>query len=138
MTPLPITSITAGLLALIYLALTAQVIRQRGRTNTSLGDGSTGAIAPGEEHLAPLLVACRSHANFAEYVPLTLLLLALNEATGAPRWLVLALAATLIVGRILHPIGMGRTMPNPFRLGGVIATLSTLGIAGIALLLRVA
>ncbi len=136
MTPLPITSITAGVLALIYLALTARVIQQRGKTGTSLGDGSTGLIAPGEEHTAPLLVACRSHANFAEYVPIALILIGLNEIAGGSRWFVAALAAALVLGRVLHPMGMARKVPNPFRAGGTMLTLAVLGVAGIALLVR--
>jgi uncharacterized membrane protein YecN with MAPEG domain len=123
---LPITAITAALLGLLYLVLSVQVIRARGATGTSLGDGSSGTIAAGQEHTAPLLVAARSHANFAEYVPLCLILIGLVELNGTRSWVVQALAALLVTARIIHPIGMGRKIPNPFRAGGAVLTFLVL------------
>lgn len=136
MTALPVTSATAGILALVFIALSARVIASRGRAGASLGDGNTGLIRAGEEHTVPLLVACRAHANFAEYVPLALLLIGLNEAQSAPRWFVCALATALVAARLLHPIGMGRKIPNPFRAAGAVLTLATIGVGGLALIWR--
>ncbi len=136
--PLQITAIAAAVLGLIYVVLTARVVMARGKTGASLGDGSTGIVAAGMEHTVPLLVACRSHANFAEYVPLCLVLLGLTEIVGSPRWLVAALAGMLVLARVIHPIGMGTKIPNPFRAGGAALTLLTIIGASVALLLRAA
>ncbi len=93
------TPLWAALLALLYLWLAAQVIRARYRTRTALGSGGD----PGLER------AIRAHANFAEYVPLALVLLALAELQGAATWLLHGLGAALLVGRALHGFGISRT-----------------------------
>ncbi len=124
----PITLGTAGLLGLIYLALTTAVVRGRFTSKVMLGDG---AGTPGGEGLH---VAVRAHGNFAEYVPLALILLGGIEAAGAPRWLVLLLAAMLIIGRLAHPFGLSRPAPNPLRAGGAMLTWIMIGIASITAL----
>ena len=135
MSLLPVTSLTAALLGLIYLALSVRVVMARGRNKVSLGDGG-GTINAGEEHTAPLLVAARTHANFAEYVPLCLILIGLVEVDGTRKWFVLLLAALLVIGRLMHPLGMGRKIPNPYRAGGIVLTFSTMLLASVTLLVH--
>ena len=65
MTIIPITLFTSGVLGLLYMTLTAQVVRQRQKHNVSLGDGGVEAVQ----------IAIRAHGNFAEYTPLALILL---------------------------------------------------------------
>jgi len=120
---LPITLATAGMLGLIYLALTVAVVRGRWVNKVMLGDGTA---KPGAEGL---YVAVRAHGNFSEYVPLALILLGGIEWSGAPRWLCIVLALMLIIGRILHPFGLTRPAPNPFRAGGAMLTWTMIGIA---------
>lgn len=119
--PLPIVTLaTTAILALLFIGLSFNVVRFRSSTQISLGDGSQ-RIGFGEEAAAPpLFIAARIHGNFAEYVPLSLLLLLLIELTAAPRWAVEVLAVMLILARILHPFGVGRSAPNPFRAGGIV------------------
>ncbi len=136
MTGMPITSVAAALLSLIFLALSVLVSAQRGRSRASLGDGSANLVSPGQESAFPLLVASRRQANFAEYVPLSLILLGLLEQGGAARWLVAVLAAVLVVARLLHPVGIGRKSPNPFRAAGAFLTLAVIGVASLYLLIR--
>jgi uncharacterized membrane protein YecN with MAPEG domain len=89
-----------------------------------------------EAEVSRLRVDIRSHANFAEYVPISLILLAGIEAAGANRTLCLMLAVMLILSRFMHPIGMARKAPNPLRAGGaILAWLMILGAAVTALLL---
>jgi uncharacterized membrane protein YecN with MAPEG domain len=58
-----VTPIYAGLLAIVFVLLSARVILGRfGPGNPSLGDGGN----------LDMLRRIRGHANFAEYVPLTL------------------------------------------------------------------
>lgn len=123
------TALFAGLLALLYVGLSAWVMAGRTTKGTLQGDG--------DEDLHKRI---RSHANFAEYVPLALVLLALLEAGGAGRTLVLALCVVLLVGRVLHPIGMF-AVPNTMRMfacrgGGILATMLVLAVAAVTLVLR--
>jgi uncharacterized membrane protein YecN with MAPEG domain len=131
MTDLPITSVTAALLALIYIVLTVRVGMARGKAGASLGDGSGATVARGQEHTVPLLVASRSHANFAEFVPLALILLALAEHAGATHALLLGVAIALVAGRIAHPLGMRGGTLHAMR--GLGAALTALAIATTAI-----
>lgn len=126
------TAFYAALLALVYLGLSGWVMGSRVSDNVLLGDGGD----------ASLLKRVRSHANFSEYVPLALILVGLLEAGGGGHGLVQGLLIALLVGRILHPIGMFATPNSPrqfaCRGGGILLTMATLAIAAIALLLRTA
>jgi uncharacterized membrane protein YecN with MAPEG domain len=76
---LPVTSTYAALLALLFIALSVRTVRLRATLKIALGDG-------GNERL---LRANRVHGNFAEYVPITLLVSLLLEIGGALGLLVL-------------------------------------------------
>jgi uncharacterized protein len=116
------TPLWASLLVFLYLWLAAQVIRARYRTRTAVGSGGD----PGLER------AIRAHANFAEYVPLILVLLLMAELQGAASWLLHLLGAALLVGRALHGYGISRTDEVlAFRSSGVILTLTVLGSAAL-------
>jgi uncharacterized protein len=111
------TPLWAALLALLYLGLTAQVIRARYRTRTALGDGDDPGLAR----------AIRAHANFAEYVPLTLILLILAELQGAWPWLLHLQGAMLLAGRAVHAYGISQVDEVlPRRSIGVALTLVVL------------
>jgi len=73
---LPITSVYAGLLALLFLALSWRVVTFRRGNRVSLGDGDS----------KDLRQRSRMHANFAEYTPIGLILLACVEFGGACSW----------------------------------------------------
>ena len=126
------TAVYAALLALVFLGLSGWVMAGRVSDNVLLGDGGDAA----------LLKRVRSHANFSEYVPLALILVGLLEAGGGSHGLVQGLLLALLVGRVLHPVGMFAPPNSPrqfaCRGGGMLLTLATLAIAAIALLLRVA
>lgn len=93
---LVITAITASVLGLYFLRLALDVIALRRLHRVSLGDGEN----------EDLRRAMRAHGNFAEYVPISLLLMALVELNQGPRLLVVALGLLLIAGRILHRSGI--------------------------------
>ncbi len=138
MVVVPVTAVTAAILGLLFIPLTVRVILARGAQKISLGDGSGGVVAFGQDRSAPpLLVAVRAHANFAENVPLCLVLMGLAEAEGAAHLLVVALGVMLVAGRVLHVLGMGRPVPNVYRAGGVVLTFFVLSIGSIAILVRV-
>lgn len=115
-----ITSLYAGLLALVFLALSARVVAVRGRV--SLGDGGDPVV----------LRRMRGHANFAEYVPLILLMMALLEFQHAAGWQLHAIGATLVVARLLHGIALSFTQKWWFgRFFGTVLTFTLLGACGI-------
>ena len=109
----PITAAIAAALTLIYIALTYAVILARARNRIGLGDGGSETV----------LAAMRRQANFAENVPLTLILMALAEARGANAQLLLALGLLLVVARLLHPIGLKPgILVHPARFAGTATT----------------
>jgi len=76
----------------------------------------------------------RAHANFAEYVPLALLLLAFAEARGADPAILHLGAALLLAGRLAHAWGVSRPPENyNWRRFGMLATggAYALGIAAL-------
>jgi uncharacterized membrane protein YecN with MAPEG domain len=128
MTDIPVTLTAAGVLGLMYMGLSFNVVRYRVRTRTMLGDG---AGKPGGEALN---VAIRVHGNFMEYVPLALILLGGIEAAGAPRMMIVLLAAALVVSRLMHPFGMTKPAPNFFRAGGAMLTYMVIIVASVTAL----
>jgi len=90
------TSIYAALLALLIAKLSLAVIKLRRKNRVSVGDG-------GYEELQ---LAIRTHANAVEYIPIALMLLLTLELNGAPKILIHILGVTLLVGRILHAMGL--------------------------------
>jgi uncharacterized membrane protein YecN with MAPEG domain len=136
MTNIPITLGTAGILGFFYVVISLRVTAARWKTRVSVGEDTGQPASFGTETaVSPLRIAIRSHANFAEYVPIALILLGGIESAGANRTLCLILAAMLILGRLAHPIGMARKAPNPFRAGGALLTWTMIGVTAIVALL---
>lgn len=88
----PVTAFFAGLLTLVYIVLTIYVIRGRYTHKVALGDGGHSEMTR----------RIRAHANFTEYVPLIVVLMALNELNGASGKLLAILGSVLVLGRIFH------------------------------------
>ena len=117
---MPITSFYAALLALLFVVLSVRTLRLRRRLGIAVGDDGSAAM----------LRAMRVHANFAEYVPLCLLLSALAEAAGAPAMALHAGLAALLAGRAVHAYGVGQVREDfRFRVVGVGVTLTFLVVA---------
>lgn len=120
-----ITPLYAALFGLMLAFLSAHVVILRRRKRISLH----------HEEDQELLRAIRAQGNFAEYVPLTLLLLLLIELNGAPRMMLWALGAFLLAGRVLHAFslivweGKLRKRPYMWRVVGMICTFTVLVIA---------
>ena len=117
---MPITMLYAGPLALWFLVLSYRVVQQRGH-GVSLGHGSDEV----------LLRRIRGHGNFAEYVPLLLLMIGMLEMAGLPGWAIHAQAATLLVARFLH--GYAFAFSDGWKFGrfwGTLLTFLLLAIAG--------
>lgn len=120
-----ITPIYAAILGAMFVALSLQTIRLRRRHRVALGDGDQ----------APLRRAMRVHANFAEYVPLALLLIYFAEHDGAETLLVHALGCTLLAGRMLHAWGVSQVRENlRYRTAGMVLTFSVILVCCLFLL----
>lgn len=69
----------------------------------------------------------RVHANFAEYVPLALLMLALLELAGTAAAVVWTCGLVLLLARLAHAIGLGGSAGySAGRFGGTLLTLAVL------------
>ena len=127
-----LTAFYGAILALILIGLSAWVIAGRGTTNTMLGDGGDSSMTR----------RIRVHANFIEYVPLALVVIALLEESGASRGLVRLLLIVLVIARVLHPFGMFAPDKTPqqfaCRGGGIGGTLLVILVAALDLLIRAA
>jgi uncharacterized protein len=88
----------AALLSLLFVALSVSTLRLRRRLQVAIGDGGD----------ALMLRAIRTHANFAEYVPLGLLLIVACEGLAAPAQLVHGLGVALLAGRVVHAYGVSK------------------------------
>lgn len=72
----------------------------------------------------------RVHANFAEYVQLGLILMALAELQGRQSWTLHLVGLALLVGRSAHAYGVSQEPERPaYRVIGMALTLGAL-IAG--------
>ena len=90
------TSIYAALSGLLLAWLALQAIKARRANKVKLGDGGNFELQS----------AIRAHGNFAEYMPITLILLFLLEYNGAPTLVIHAVGATFLVGRWIHAQGL--------------------------------
>ena len=116
-----ITAFYAALLALLFLALSFRTIGARRAGKVEIGDG-------GDKEL---LRRARVHANFAEYVPMALILMGAAETLALAPAMLHAIGATLLVGRIAHAYGLSQT-PHimALRVLGMVATFAAI-ISGI-------
>ena len=117
----PITTLTAVTLALVYVRLALGVIKLRRQHGVRLGTGTQ----------PDLEAAVRAHANFAEYVPLVLILLLLAEINQA-MWPITAVAAILLIyGRLTHARAL-QSNSIPQRVTGMKATFGAIAVASVA------
>ena len=101
---LTITAIYASLAGLLLLVLSFRVVRSRRKLSVGLGDG-------GQESL---LRAQRAQANFTEYVPIALILLAVAESQVLTGWLLHTAGAILVLARLLHAWGLSQSSGRSF------------------------
>ncbi len=114
---LVVTSIIASVLSFIFIRLSFAVIRLRRANQVGLGSGGNEALER----------AIRAQGNFAEYVPFGLILICCLELNGAPWWLVSIPGMTLIIGRLIHALGINEPHPHyKKRVMGMAFTLTTL------------
>ena len=122
-----ITPTYAALLTVLFIGLSVRTIKQRFRHRVAVGDGNK----------PELVRAMRAHANFAEYVPLALILIWMTEAVSFPGWVIHLLGVTLVVGRFFHAYGIMQVNEDlRFRQLGMSLTFLVLVTAAALLLVR--
>ncbi len=122
-----VTALYAGLLGLMSIAVAFPAGSLRGRLGVAYGDGGN----------KDLLMAMRRQANFVEYVPLALILIAVLELDGVSKTSIHVLGASLVVARTCHALGLRRdTMQGPGRLVGAAGTILITAVTSIWLIAR--
>jgi hypothetical protein len=128
---LPITLTIAAAATLLNMWIARRVGAARLAYKVSIGDGGNLAVA----------ARMRAHANYVEYTPFFLILLALIELAAGPKTWLWAVAAVYMLARIAHAFGMDRPHPDKLKLRmiGILVTMAVLlGLSGYALYLAYA
>jgi uncharacterized membrane protein YecN with MAPEG domain len=113
---LPVTLTFAGVAALLNIWLGWRVGQVRIREKMLTGDGGNHS----------LVCRMRAHANYAEYTPFVLILIAALELAGRWPFALWAVGAIYFLGRIAHAFGMDQPYPAKARQTGTGITLLTL------------
>jgi uncharacterized membrane protein YecN with MAPEG domain len=116
-----------------FIFLSGRVVANRVQNDKWIGDNLT---VTGEKNAAnPLKVAGRCHSNFAENIPLALLLATVVEFNGGDRRVLSGSLGALFVLRILH-VEFGLRGPNNNSIGRILGSFGTqtfiAGMAGYA------
>jgi uncharacterized protein len=123
---LPVTLTAVGLAALINMWIGIRVGQVRTKEKVLMGDGGNEKV----------IARMRAHANFVEYTPIVVLLIAaieLARGPGAGNWLWYVMLIYM-AGRVAHAFGMDGFMKG--RMAGTIITMVTmLGLGIYALLI---
>ena len=121
-----VVPVYAALLGLLFLILSVRVILARRGRNVGFGDGDDDGLRR----------RIRIQVNFAEYVPLALILLGMADARGASALVLHFLCVVLVIGRAVHAVGLssaktddagriiGMTCSQTAILGGAVLILS--------------
>ncbi len=119
------TPIYAAILGLGFVGLSFLTLRLRRQNKIALGDGGN----------PQLLRAIRVHSNFAEYVPIALILIYMTESIGAPIYLIHFLGISLLIGRLSHAWGVSQENEDfKFRVFGMIATFNAIIVSSLYIL----
>lgn len=112
-----ITPLYTAIIALIFVVLSVRTLLLRRRHGVAIGTGENQELAR----------AMRVHANFAEYVPLAVILFYFFEITINEDLWVHVLFISLIIGRLSHAYGVSQMKENyNFRVVGMVLTLGCL------------
>lgn len=118
-----ITGLYLGLLALMYLGLSVYVIAARLQGKIGMGDG-------GDE---TLIRRIRIHGNFAEFVPIQLLLLLCLELQNVDAIWLHVTGLAILLGRVFHAWGL---IISPYatwqRQAGMMLTFAVLALGGLS------
>ncbi len=120
-----ITPAYAAIFAFIFVALSVRTLRLRRQLRVAIGHGNEPKLER----------AARAHANFAEYVPISILLIYFLEIhTVSSIWIHL-LCTVLLVGRIVHAYGVSQVSEDHrYRVTGMSLTFAVIISVSIGIL----
>jgi uncharacterized membrane protein YecN with MAPEG domain len=115
----------ASLLGLFFVFLSIRTIGLRRKLKIALGDSGN----------KEMLRAIRVHSNFAEYVPLGLMMIYFSAIQGASQLFIHFVGICLLVGRLSHAYGVSHENEHfKFRVAGMIMTFTTYFLTSVYLL----
>jgi len=119
---MPILALYSGILGLLLVYLSLNVSINRKKYTIGIGDGENKDLAR----------AIRVQANFTEYVPVALILLAVFESNHGHALIAHIAGGLLVLARILHAYGLGKTVKVSFNraAGAILTWLTIIGLAG--------
>ncbi len=121
-----ITPLYAAICGLIFIFLSIRVIKTRRQQNVALGTGQD----------TKLTKVIRVHANFAEYVPIGLLLLFFFETQWKAAIVVHLFGVSFIIARLVHAYGVSQKQENlRYRVFGMVVTFSVICVLSVGILL---
>ena len=119
---IPITTMLTSGLDLLLLVLTVEVVKARGVSGQSLGDGGD----------MPLTRSIRAQANLTRFAPLFIILVFVGELQNGNTYILGALAATFMIARLAHGYALAFSEDNaPARAGGFILTVVPIAVGAI-------
>lgn len=120
-----ITPIFASILALMLVGLSINVIKERRKSKTGVGDNNNYELTR----------KIRAQANLAEYAPTFIILLFFTEYLGLAKWAIALFGIIFVLGRISHAYSLlkaekyegSRLLEAPkWRITGMIITFNCL------------
>jgi len=123
---LPISLTIAGAAAILHIWLSSRVVRARLPHKINVGDGGNEAV----------MRRMRAHANYAENMPIFVILLALTELAGGNKWVLWGAGIGFILARLAHGFGMdGGALGRWRSIGMTLNILLLLILAGYAIMI---
>ena len=121
-----VSPVYVAFFALILVTLSVRIMRLRGQLRVGIGHGSEPKLER----------AARVHANFCEYVPISLLLIYLLETIAGSHYWIHILCIGLLIGRIVHAYGVSQVSENyRYRVTGMALTFAVIISASVGILL---
>jgi len=111
MPPLEAAAVYVGINILLLIYLSSRVVFMRRSAKVSVGHGSN----------VELELRTRTHGNASEYIPAMMVGLVTAAYMGIPALWIHILGASFTFGRVLHAIGLSRTV-FPLRVSGMLLT----------------
>lgn len=121
-----VTGLYAALLGLIYIGLSIYVIRYRFQARIVIGDNDDQQMQR----------RIRIHANFIEYTPLFLILLALADYAATSFLLLHIMGGIFVMGRLFHIGAMSKALPWQFRPVAMLSTFGTILVLSVLLIIN--
>jgi uncharacterized membrane protein YecN with MAPEG domain len=124
---LSVTPIYTAILGLLFIVFTMRAGSYRAKTKIFIGAGDD----------PEMLRRIRGQANFIETVPMALFLLITMEVLGASDSWLHVLGLALVLGRSAHYLGLTELGPIALRIVGMLATLLTILLSSLWILIDI-